>query len=291
MQLAALKIGAGVPEGDFTATIRSVFRRACLAAVDDGRLVTFVPAAAGGLPGGITIVMPADFDFAEVVVEGARIGARAGVLRLGAQGIIVDLRPAVPWRSCLDRLTLTLEDPRSLAAWQIAAGILAADGRAAALLAIARDAIPTLVHATRRLDAGAAEKAASSLVGLGAGGTPAGDDFLVGFLAAMHAMARRADVGAFTAALSRRIARLADRTNAVSAVYLVSAAEAEVSERLTDLVGAIADGAEAAAAAAASAAIAVGHSSGADGTLGLLAGALATTRAGVAAETGLFATA
>ncbi len=287
MQLAALKIGIGVPAGDFAGTVRSAFRRACLIATDGAALVTLV-AGAGGLPGGIIVAAGDDFDFTRATVEGTRIGVRAGIVRFENARLGIDLRGAVPWRSRLDRLKLSLGDPGSRTAWPIAARILAADGRAAALRALAGDAIDALVAAGRQLDAAAANEAAASLVGLGAGGTPAGDDFLVGFLAALHAAKPRRGMRAFAAELSRGIGHLADRTNDVSRVYLLAAAGGEVSERLTDLAAAIAQGAEAETAAAASAAIAVGHSSGADGTLGLLAGALVSTAAPVAGEMELF---
>jgi Protein of unknown function (DUF2877) len=131
-----------------------------------------------------------------------------------------------------------------------------------------------LTDATRRFDLQAGKRAVERLVGLGAGGTPAGDDLLVGCLAGLWSSIardqRRAD---FAAALADILRGLGNRTNDVSRVYLEAAADGEVSERLADVAARIAAGeAPPIVAAAAAAAITVGHSSGADGILGLLLG-------------------
>ncbi len=131
-----------------------------------------------------------------------------------------------------------------------------------------------LSYATRRLDLQFAEQAAARLVGLGAGGTPARDDVLVGYLAGLWTSIAgdrpRAD---FVAGLADIVRGLGKRTNDVSRVYLEAAADGEVSERLAAVVTPIAAGGPAPSVArAAAAAIAVGHSSGADATLGLLLG-------------------
>jgi Protein of unknown function (DUF2877) len=126
--------------------------------------------------------------------------------------------------------------------------------------------------ATRSFNLTDAEQAAQRLVGLGAGGTPAGDDFLVGYLAGLFSSAG-ADGGRmdFTTAFAEACRCLAKRTNDVSRVYLEAAADGEVSERLADVAKSIAAGeAGTRLAETFASALAVGHSSGADGTLGLL---------------------
>jgi hypothetical protein len=144
-------------------------------------------------------------------------------------------------------------------------------------MAIAGPPITALGAATRNLDAAAAGAAAAQLVGLGAGGTPAGDDFLVGYLTALWS-SQRARGTEFVTRLSRFIAALSARTSDISRVYLEAAAAGEVSERLTVLAATIAtESLHGAVVGAAKAAIAVGHTSGADGTLGLLAGAEAAS--------------
>jgi hypothetical protein len=44
LQLAALSIGAGVPERDFSGQIAHVYPRACLIKLTDGELLTLVTA-------------------------------------------------------------------------------------------------------------------------------------------------------------------------------------------------------------------------------------------------------
>lgn len=272
MRLAALTTGAGVPEGDFAGRVRHVFRRALILDTEAHGLVTLAPAEAGGLPAGIGIDLPADFAFSDFAQSSQETAARARILRIAGSGLAIDLAGAVPWRARLDRLTLSLAESPSLAAFERAAALLRADGRAGALLALASPPILALANAIRRRDGDAAGRAAEGLIGLGAGGTPAGDDFLVGILAALHAGGR--DAAGLARALGAAIVTDVEaRTNAVSATYLRAATTGEVSERLADLATAIARGDDATPAAAA--AIAVGHTSGADGVLGLLVGASA----------------
>ena len=71
--------------------------------------------------------------------------------------------------------------------------------------------------------------AAQSLVGLGPGLTPSGDDYLGGMMVALHAVARDARAAALWRWLQPR---LAGRTSAISAAHLAAAAEGEAHEVL-----------------------------------------------------------
>jgi hypothetical protein len=273
--LAALKTGPGFPAGDFQGRVHSVFPRAVIIAPDGGRLLTIVPRAAGALPAGVTVDAEPGFSFDGWTGRGEAAAARSGVLRIGSGGFAVDLRPAAAWRSGLADLRLDMANAASYRARQRTQELLTVDGRHLAFKAIAGGAPGDLAAATRGLDAGAARSAVGRLIGLGAGGTPAGDDFLVGFVAALWA-SRRGDRRreAFLAEMGRTLRACLARTSAVSAVYLEAAAEGEVSETLTRLVAAVAGGAAIGAVeAAARPAIAVGHTSGADGVFGFVAGA------------------
>ena len=279
-RLAARKIGFGVPVDDFDGAVHSVFRNALILAVDGGGLVTLVPEEAGALPGGITLDAEAGIGFDRMIAAGAGAAARAGVLRIADSGLTVDLRQAEAWRSGLDELTLDLASASSRKAWDTAAAVLAVDGRAERFLRIAAKPVFALADAARGLREAETHALMERLVGLGEGGTPAGDDFLVGFAAALHASAvAGARRRGFAEAFFRHLRSLGDRTNAVSRVYLEAAAAGEVSEKLTNLASRIARGdAPASVEAATAAAVAVGHTSGADGTLGLLAGMASSGR-------------
>ncbi len=273
MRLAALKIGFGVPQRDFDGGVHAVFKNALIVAVAGAGPIALVPADTGGLPGGITLDIGGDIGFDIAIAAGARVAARAGILRV-AGGLTADLRQAIAWRSRLDELAIDMERVASRAAFEIAAAFLAADGRVDRFLRIAAGPVTALVVATRDRRSPEACVIAEKLVGLGEGGTPAGDDFLVGFMAALHASAGRdASKAALVAAFGGHLRANAHRTNDVSRVYLEAAVAGEVSEKLTRLIGRIAEGSPPEKVAEATAtAIAVGHTSGADGTLGLLAG-------------------
>jgi len=273
VRLVALRIGTGVPTRPFAGVVRSVFANAAILTVADG-LVTLVPAAAGGLPGAITVDVPLGFDFASFVVVGAEAASRAGILRFAGGAASIDLRAARLWTSRLRDISLDFGDPATDSAWRNVAAALRADGRSDAIARLARQDILSLSAATRHFHLESAERAAARLVGLGAGGTPAGDDLLVGYLAGLWSSAAGVCVRAdFAAGLGKALLGLAKRTNDVSRVYLAAAAAGEALERLAAVAARIAAGAAPTALAeAAAAAVAVGHTSGADGALGLLLG-------------------
>lgn len=273
MRLAALSVGAGVPEADFAGTVAEVHRRACLLVAADDALLTLATAELGAMPRGITLAAQPGFSFRGVVATGAAAASRGGVLRIAGGGLAIDLRGARPWHSELGALRCDLGRAATLAAWQAAAAAVGADGRADGLLAIAGDTIAALTAATRAGDAQAVGRALARLVGLGAGRTPAGDDYLVGFVAGLLAGGRAAGI---VACVQQQVRGLAARTNRVSRLYLDAAAAGEVSQRLHGVAAAIAAGGDRAAVErAVAAALAVGHESGAAGVLGLLHGCAA----------------
>ena len=125
-----------------------------------------------------------------------------------------------------------------------------------------------LRRATRALDRQAAARAAAALVGLGPGSTPAGDDFLIGWLAGLSVTldgnaARRG----FLEILGSRISMERHRTHPRSARYLEAACRLQFSERLVEFVRAFAQGAATWRPALARV-LATGHSSGAAAALG-----------------------
>ncbi len=70
------------------------------------------------------------------------------------------------------------------------------------------------------------------LIGAGPGSTPAGDDVVVGVLAALRATGH----GAAAAAIARETARLLERTTSASRMYLSAASEGRFAERVHELV-------------------------------------------------------
>ncbi len=128
--------------------------------------------------------------------------------------------------------------------------------------------------AARQADALSAAAIATDMIGLGPGLTPAGDDYLVGFMAGLWSSAgMQMERQNIIASLGRGITRQAQKTNDISRTYLVHAARGQVSSRLADLAEAIQRGEGSnRLSGIAQAAIQVGHTSGIESAAGLLAG-------------------
>ena len=103
------------------------------------------------------------------------------------------------------------------------------------------------------------------LIGAGPGSTPAGDDVVVGVLAALRAIGREDAAGA----ISRGVLRFLDRTTSASRAYLSAAADGRFAERVHRLVRGLSD--ESAAMTAAGAASTWGATSGLDLLAGIVA--------------------
>jgi hypothetical protein len=277
MRLAALTTGVGVPAGVFQGSVAAVHPHACIIALQNGALVTLAVRAVGNLPCGITLDSPPMFAFAGNVAPGAGAVVRGGILRFTGSAFSVDLRGARPWRSELTAHSIDLRRRSTRRAWVVALTALKMDGRGASLARLAGASIDMLASASRACDIAASGKALTRLVGLGEGATPAGDDYIVGHFTALWSCRGRNEARAeFVGRLGVRLKELAGRTHRMSRVYLQAAAEGEVSERLANLATRVAVGATPrAVGAATSAALAVGHSSGANGILGLLVGSAA----------------
>jgi predicted transcriptional regulator len=270
MRLAALATGFGVPAGDFSGRIAEVHARAAIAVVE-GEWVTLVAPELGCVPCGITIDAPAGLSLRTLLVADAKVAARAGVLRVADAAFAIDLRGARQWRSGLTALRLDFGRASVCQACHTSWSALDADGRSRRLHRTADATLDCLVGATRRRDTAAAERAMSRIVGLGEGRTPAGDDYLVGYFAALWACNEPSK--SFAAALATRLSELAADTEHVSRLYLEAAAVGEVSERIAAVAAGIAAGSDdAAIGSVIGAALAVGHSSGAAAVLGLLQG-------------------
>jgi Protein of unknown function (DUF2877) len=277
MRLAATARGAGVPEGGFAGTVEHVYPRVCLLGLSDQTLLTLATSVVGHLPRGITLAPSPNFLLHSHVAPGGKFVARGGIVRFPGSTFCVDLRSSCRFRCDLAALHLDIKNAAVLHAWQTARTVLRRDGRSLGLQQAAGAAIRNIAVATRGLARDAASEAVSTLVGLGEGATPAGDDFLVGYVAGLLSSTGTIDARTnFALALCKHFSATASRTNRVSRVYLEAAAEGQISERLYALAIHIAAGAEAETVAlAVQAALAVGHTSGACGVFGLLLGCAA----------------
>jgi hypothetical protein len=134
----------------------------------------------------------------------------------------------------------------------------------------AREDAEALARACTRDEAMAAADAALGLLGLGAGLTPSGDDYVGGALFARTLLGDRAP--AWRAAVERVLAAAVTRTHPISATLLADLASGRGWAPLHDLMLSLAAGSAADAVAAARRLVALGHTSGWDLLAGVAAG-------------------
>jgi hypothetical protein len=289
MRLFALSTGIEVPTERFSGIVHSVFARACNVRLESGALLTLVSSDKTNVPNGLRIETPALFAFPDFIRSGEPAACRGGTVRLGRSALSIDLRTAVCWHIDLSRLRIDLHRRDQAAAWTVAWQTLLRHRRgdtiSAIIAAMARaegafGTIPVLLEATRDLQAEEACAAIEPLIGLGPGLTPAGDDFLVGYLAGLWSAAGSDTARMrFLASVGGWLSEAASQTNVISRASIQSAIRGNVSEpfaRLSqqlDRAGHI-DSVRSETRAA----LQVGHSSGTDGVAGLLLGCTAWTR-------------
>lgn len=212
-----------------------------------GTLMTLMPAGVGGVPGGLLL------DAATLPrVPAATPGLVAeGIIRIGSgpDGLAVDAR-GCEWYSTLVhpvRPVTPLLGRRARLAGRVLDGVAR---RGSFRASPAPDPVERAVRRRLRQHAGAFQgalaarigddprwlrddqalvRSVASLVGLGFGLTPSGDDYLVGSLAILHHL----DAGRPAArAVGHAVERYLDQTSAVSATYLRAAAQGRFQQSL-----------------------------------------------------------
>ncbi len=135
------------------------------------------------------------------------------------------------------------------------------------------EAMRDLVHATQqhKLNDSSAIK---SMIGLGSGLTPSGDDLLVGYMAGLWcAVSDNKERWQFISELGEAVIHHSQQTNDISCTYLYHAAHGQVSSRLENLAEVICNGKDSEQLIKiAEAAMQSGHTSGMDSVTGLLTG-------------------
>jgi len=280
-------VGALVPPRA-RAQVHSVFQRTCNIETDSGELVTLLAPGCGNLPHGVCCAPPmgplfprlrqgqaAILEDAALRVPAARLAvhlSRAAIWN----GTVAAARPGLPGIQACRALRELRETLREHAPDEGVAPALFSSGCPRsrierALFARMAQSLPVLARATETGDAVAVVSALSVLVGLGAGLTPAGDDFIVGYLAALWSRSHRErGIAALLRGLANPVGQLSLQTNAISRQMLLDALQGQFAERLADVVRSVCGGDN--VAGAAMRALEVGHSSGADVLCGLLFG-------------------
>lgn len=269
-------LGYLVPRTAFTGRVHSVFEQSCNleCGVAHGLgLLTLCGRDTSVGPTTLHLASDATADLRKLFCVGELLRCSENLLRIGQ--VEVCLRRAAVWKPCGSSPSSAHRE-LSAAHCRRASALLAKArlSRPSVIDAAAAPVVAALASACRGLDVQVAQAQALRLVGWGEGLTPAGDDYLVGLLAALHAAAPGdASRGSFHAALAAQIASNAVRTTPIAAHYLLLAAAGHFTEPLLNLRDALlAQADDARLDAALQRALAVGATSGADTVAGLLAG-------------------
>ena len=291
MSFTAISIGYAVPTEGFDAAVHSAFQSALNLRLrgDDG-LLTLLASSEGDLPQGIRLNTPKDFSFEDIQAGEAAL-CRDGILHFKNSSLAIQLNGARRWKCDLPALKFDPTNPAASAAWSLVwnalnkrqrlmgSEIVAEDlfhlskwGQAGLLHRVS-EAIRGLLHATRHYELTDAS-AVHSLIGLGSGLTPSGDDILVGYMAGLWCTVQESSERAqFISSLGKTIIQLSDKTNDISRTYLYHAVRGQISIRLANLAEAICRGDEPGQLqATAEINLLVGNTSGMDTVYGLLLG-------------------
>jgi hypothetical protein len=243
----------------------------------------------GDLPQGIRLDAPANFSFEKTEI-GEPAVCRDGILNFENSSLTVQLRGARRWKCDLSALKFDITNPAISTAWRIVWEALNKRQRLKGSEIVAEDlfrlesartgisrkvseAIRDLINATQKYKL-TNDSAIRSLIGLGPGLTPSGDDLLVGYIAGLWCTVQdKSERAQFISSLGETISRLSQNTNEISRTYLYHTVRGQVSSRLADLAEAISRGEDHKfLLEIAEAAMKIGHTSGMETVTGLLVG-------------------
>jgi hypothetical protein len=269
--LAVASIGHLVPPADFSCHVHSVFSRACNFEFRDS-LLTLVAPGAGDGPTALVLRSKPPCDLRQLFSAGEVVRRRGGIALARRAALLFG--HASVWRPRVRRPLLAHE--RIVVNLRVAAARLALcrqtrssciDSSQGAAIAAA------LEQACRLRDHELAVGAMHRLIGWGEGLTPAGDDFLVGHLAAWTGVAQDDDERRFLDRLCAFILASERRTTPISAHLLRLAVQGHFSAVIDNLRDAlVCEGRSDRVSMAVDHALDQGATSGADMVSGLLAG-------------------
>ena len=300
MHVQALSVGIEVPTHCFSGTVHSVFGQACNLGIEPDGLLTLLHYQKGNTPHGIRLNAVYQSVFPDLLRAGQPVACRGGIIRIDNVDLSVDLRGARRWHANLRELHIDLRQPAQAQSLAAAWSALKASHRRSGLSEIMQvfslpdeqhatsavskvlldwstHSIPALLRATSDFHLDDAMTSIESVIGLGPGLTPSGDDFLVGHLAGLWCTAgNNPSRMRFLTALGPELLQAARHTNEISCAHLRSAVKGNFSEPIATLVQQLKQSNNMnSVRAATQAALQAGHTSGSDGVLGLLLGCIA----------------
>jgi hypothetical protein len=282
-QLVARTIGGRVSRKESRGHVGAVFKHACILLLDGGGVIAVLAPHVGHVAHGVRLARN------EPIGRCFRIGMPVricgGDIVFGTE-VAVTLNLAQMWTSplrfgisewtssvfdAMRRVRNRLLELAPKSDSEFLTATLQITQPVTALGARVSTALPRLAVAARAHDANGALLVLRELIGLGPGLTPAGDDFMVGWLAGLTLAAQSPAERKFLAAMCTGIEELSRTTTPISRQHLGDACALMFSERLSAVCVAIASGASPPAVdASVDAQLAVGATSGADAAAGVL---------------------
>jgi hypothetical protein len=279
-------VAAAIHRAVFRGRVLSCFPVACNLIDEAGCVVSLVTTDVGDGP--LNVVVDGEDPFVSVETDMvARIEEDSAIV---GDRLVVNLKDTAAWHPVINWGTIsapamaTLWDyvqegatPESLLTFWVPA-IRPLGGVRMVFQETARDAAERLLLALRRGDKAGVVTHALTLAGLGPGGTPAGDDFLIGLMAGLRAWPGFLLPGELSVDNAcRLLSQVAiHRTSVFSAAHLRAAQTGQMSEGWHRLAAALAASDEPAIHRAADRLLAVGATSGADAMAGFVAPYLLT---------------
>jgi hypothetical protein len=188
----------------FLGEVHSVFAEACNIETNDGELITLLNRTKPDHPGAIRVNLPKDFNFRDWLKIANLVSCQHGCLQIEEPNFVVDMRKATLWDGCLNIHLVDPTEPKLVRQWEASAqlylSLIDDDGNRSKrpnsntstvkffpkLYTLASK----LTTATTREDWEIIYSTVRSLIGLGPGLTPWGDDFLCGFVAGFESFSQ-----------------------------------------------------------------------------------------------------
>lgn len=272
---------ASIAAAGWLGRVHSVFTRTINVETPAGTLVTLAARECDDAPDTVILDVPG---FAGPgVVAGDAVAATSAQIVIGGR-LEVSLACASPWqeplacevdrarlRSNLDRLQVRLSAGGTVGG--MLAPVRPANAWAGELARMLEDGVAQVRNSLLRCDDEAFGMHAGSLMGLGPGLTPSGDDFLVGLFAALHACQLQLPGVPLTRLCAAIVEKNAGRTNAISLAALRHAAAGRVRASIVQLLQQLCLGDDASMASPLERVLGIGSTSGTDIVAGIACGA------------------
>jgi hypothetical protein len=282
-QFAARTIGGRVSRHESRGHVGAVFKHTCILLLDGGGVIALLAPHVGHVAHGVRLARNEPIDRCFRIGMPMRICG--GDIVFGTH-LAVTLSSAQMWTSALrlglcewtgsafgamTRVRNRLLELAPTSGSEFLTVTLQMSQPVTALGARVSTVLPRLAFVARQHDADGALLVLRELIGLGPGLTPAGDDFMIGWLAGLTLAAQSPPERKFLAAMCTGIEALSRATTPISRQHLGDACGLMFSERLSAVCVAIATGASAPVVdASVDAQLAVGATSGADAAAGVL---------------------